>query len=271
MAAARCHPGFNRVRVMRSLKAICVPGIPALAAAFVLVVPPTITSSAAVEISRVAGCDGDVLKLRGDILAGDFAKIRSHFRDQRRIAGLDLDSPGGSLYEGLRIALLTRQKKLSTYVAKGCDSACAFIFMLGRKRYVAKDAQIGVHAVGADFGAEDSGAIRDTIRFARLSAKFGIPSSIIGKLVTTPPRKITILDQADLAALKVIVRDPFAQATAEGDRTCNADAAEQASTRDGPPIARNSSSRDPEVRSGKHASSARPVGRSRTAPQRLPR
>jgi hypothetical protein len=156
------------------------------------------------EISRVESCAGDVLKLRGDIVAGDYVKFRSYFGDQGRIAGLDLDSIGGSLHEGSRIAALARKKRLSTFVPKECDSACAFIFLLGRKRYVAKEAKIGVHAVGNDYGSEDNGTIRDTIQFARLSAKLGIPSSTIGKMVATP----------------VIVRDPFTRKP-DGDDAAN--------------------------------------------------
>jgi hypothetical protein len=177
--------------------------------------------SGGMEISRVAGCaGGDVLRLRGDINAGDYVKFRSYFADQRRIVGLDLDSPGGSLPEGVRIGILTRQKRLSTYVSKECDSACAFIFLMGRKRYVSKEAKIGVHAVGNDDGSEDRGAIRDTIQFARLFAKLGIPSSTIGKMVATPPRKITYLDQSDLTSLKVITRDPFARDPSDGSVGC---------------------------------------------------
>jgi hypothetical protein len=177
--------------------------------------------SAGMEISRVAGCaGGDVLRLRGDFKAGDYVKFRSYFADQRRVVGLDLDSPGGSLPEGFRIAILTRQKRLSTYVAKECDSACAFVFLMGRKRYVSKEAKIGVHAVGNDDGSEDSGAIRDTIQFARLFATLGIPSSTIGKMVATPPRRITYLDQSDLASLKVITRDPFARNLSDGSVGC---------------------------------------------------
>jgi hypothetical protein len=190
----------------------------------ILIVALTVAVSgpgAGMEISRIAGCaGGDVLRLRGDIKAGDYVKFRSYFADQRRIVGLDLDSPGGSLPEGFRIAILTRQKRLSTYVAKECDSACAFVFLMGRKRYVSKEAKIGVHAVGNDDGSEDRGAIRDTIQFARLFAKLGIPSSTIGKMVATPPRKITYLDQADLTSLKVITRDPFARDPADGSAGC---------------------------------------------------
>src|SRR5262245_60593155 len=97
---------------------------------FLLIVSLSMTIStpcAGLEISRVAGCaGGDVLKLRGDIERGDYLKFRSFFSSGRRIVGLDLESTGGSLYEGVRIAALTYEKRLSTYVAKECDSACAF-------------------------------------------------------------------------------------------------------------------------------------------------
>ena len=228
--------------------------------AITLIISLAAAPCAGMEITRIAGCEGsDVLKLRGDIKPGDFVKFRSYFADQRRIAGLDLDSPGGSLREGVRIAMLTRQKRLSTYVAKECDSACAFIFLLGAKRYVAKEATIGVHAVGNDYGNEDNGTIRDTIYFARLSAKLGIPSSTIGKMVATPPGKIAMLDQHDLSALKVIVRNPFAREAGEGNHNCNSRPAEEASANGGAPIARIKTTDRLESRSGKQSVLARPV------------
>jgi hypothetical protein len=212
---------------------------------------------AAMEVSRVSCESGDVLKLRGDIKPGDFVKFRAHLGDQRRIAGLDLDSPGGSLHEGVRIAMLTRQKRLSTFVAKECDSACAFIFLLGRKRYVSAEAKIGVHAVGNDFDSEDNGTLRDTIYFARLSAKLGIPSSITGKMVTTPPGKITFLDQSDLSALKVIVRDPFSRAD-ESNPACRSEPVEETAAN-----TRIKASNKPESRSGTRAGFTRPADRSK--------
>ena len=184
---------------------------------------------AAMEISRITGCTGgDVLRLRGPIEHGDFGKFRAHFADPRRIVGLDLHSGGGSLSEGVRIAALTRQKRLSTFVGKECDSACAFIFLLGTKRYIGKGGKIGVHAVGNEYGNEDSGALRDTIYFARVSARLGIPSSTIGKMVATPPGKITYLDQADLMASKVILREPFTRKDGEGHRNCSTSTEEPA-------------------------------------------
>lgn len=136
-------------------------------------------------------------------------RFRSYFSAQRKIIGIDLSSKGGDLYEGFRIAMLTRQKGLATYVSGECDSACAFIFLASRKRYVSETAAIGVHSVANRHGGEDSKTIRDTIYLARISAKLGIPLSTIGRMVTTPAGKISFLNEGDLSALKAIVRDPF--------------------------------------------------------------
>ncbi len=163
----------------------------------------------AMEFSRVPGCFGDVLKLRGDLRDGDFVHFRGYLGTERRIAGLDLDSDGGSLSEGFRIAMLVHQKQIATYVSGECDSACAFIFLAGAKRYVAPDAKIGVHSVSNMHGNEDTGTLRDTIKLARLSAKLRVPPSVIGKMVMTPPGKMAYLNREELALLKVVERNPF--------------------------------------------------------------
>jgi hypothetical protein len=78
----------------------------------------------ALEIRRVAACSGVVLRLRGDFKEGDYARFKSHFRKKNLVVGLDLSSDGGDLEEGVQIANLARQKKLSIYVAEECDSVC---------------------------------------------------------------------------------------------------------------------------------------------------
>jgi hypothetical protein len=78
----------------------------------------------ALEIRRVAACSGIVLRLRGDFKEGDYARFKSHFRKKDAVIGLDLASDGGDLEEGVQIANLARQKKLSVYVAEECDSVC---------------------------------------------------------------------------------------------------------------------------------------------------
>jgi hypothetical protein len=162
------------------------------------------------EISRVSGCSGDILKIRGEIKEGDYVRFRSFLGGERKVIGVDLSSEGGALEDGFRIAELAHQKRLTTYVSKECDSACAFIFLTSRKRYISQGARIGVHSVANARGGEDPRTIHDTIRLARLSAKLGVPPSTIGKMVATPPGKISYLGEEDFSALKAVVRDPFA-------------------------------------------------------------
>lgn len=109
--------------------------------------------------------------------------------------------------------MLARQKQIAAYVSGECDSACAFIFLASRKRYVAPNAKIGVHSVSNIHGNEDNGTLRDTIKLARLSAKLRIPPAAIGRMVMTPPGKISYLNKEELTSLKVVERNPFDRIT----------------------------------------------------------
>jgi hypothetical protein len=164
----------------------------------------------AMEIRREQTCSGIVLRLRGDIKEGDFAQLKSHFRRKETIIGFDLSSDGGVFEEGLRIANLTRRKKLTVYVAGECNSVCSDVFFAGSKRYFEVDSKIGIHAVSNDRDIEDVGSKLLTVKLARLWADQGISNSVIGKMVTTRPKTITYLDGADLSGLDASVGNPFA-------------------------------------------------------------
>jgi len=71
----------------------------------------------ALEIQRVAACSGVVLRLRGDFRDGDYARFKSQFRKTDVVIGLDLSSAGGDIEEGVQIANLAHEKKLSVFVA----------------------------------------------------------------------------------------------------------------------------------------------------------
>lgn len=174
----------------------------------VLIVVLQVTCSA-MEFRRVQTCSGLILRLRGDIKVGDFARLKSQFSGKETIVGFDLSSEGGILEEGLRIADFTRRKKLSVYVGDQCNSVCADVFFAAAKRYFGADSKIGVHAISNDQGIEDAGSKLLTVKLARLWAQQGIPNSAIGKMVTTRPETITYLDQADLSGLNALAGNPF--------------------------------------------------------------
>lgn len=180
-------------------------------------------TSSALEIRRVHTCSGIVLRLRGDIKEGDFSHLKAYFRGKQAIIGFDLSSDGGVLEEGLRIAHLARRRKLTVYVGDECNSVCADIFFAAPKRYFGADSKFGVHAVSNDRDIEDAGSKILTIKLARLWAEQGVPSSAIGKMVTTLPRSITYLAQADLSALDATAGNPFDHKAAKSNNAGQAE------------------------------------------------
>jgi hypothetical protein len=169
-----------------------------LAAPLVLVA--LVQPASAVRIKRVGTDSGVVLRLRGDVKAGDYGRLKSILQN-RAVVGLEIRSGGGSLEEGLDIARVVRDKGLVVYASKECDSACALIFFAAK--------EIGVHSVSNDRGKEDADSARITVRISRLLVGLGVPHSIIGKIVATPPVKMSYLDNRDLAGLNVHRTNPF--------------------------------------------------------------
>ena len=162
----------------------------------------------AFRIKRVGTDSGTVLRLRGDVTAGDYRRLKKLLQNGS-VVGLEISSGGGSLEAGLDIARAVRDKGLVVYASKECDSVCADIFFAAKERYMGRGCKIGVHSVSNDRGKEDADSARSTIRTSRLLVGLGVPHSIIGKIVATPPAKITYLDNRDLAGLNVHRTNPF--------------------------------------------------------------
>src|ERR1700722_16190879 len=177
-----------------------------LAAPLVLVA--LVQPASAVQIKRVGTDSGVVLRVRGGVKAGDYGRLKSILQNEA-VVGLEIRSDGGSLEEGLDIARVVREKGLVVYASKECDSVCALIFLAAKERYIGRRCRIGVHSVSNDRGKEDADSIRITVQMSRLLVGLGVPHSIIGKIVTTPPAKITYLDNRDLAGLNVHRTNPF--------------------------------------------------------------
>ena len=131
-----------------------------LAASLVLVT--LVQPAGAFQIKRVATDLGVVLKLRGDVRAGDYDRLKAILQNGA-VVGLEIRSDGGSLEDGFDIARIVRDKGLVVYASKECDSACAFIFLAAKERYIGRRCRIGVHSVSNDRGKEDGDSIRITV------------------------------------------------------------------------------------------------------------
>ena len=91
----------------------------------------------------------DTLYFFLDIEQGDSFQLRKALRNHQ-ISKISLSSFGGSTFEGLQMAGIIYDKKLSTFVPKEsvlgegvCASSCALMFFAGKNRRI--DGQLGVH------------------------------------------------------------------------------------------------------------------------------
>ncbi len=173
-----------------------------------LVLVALLQPAGAIQINRVRTDLGMVLRLRGDVKDGDYGRLKSILQDGSFV-GLDIRSGGGSLKVGFEIATIIRDKGLVVYASRECNSVCAFIFFAAKERYIGRKCKIGVHSVSNQRGKEDAETARSTVMVSRLLAGLGVPHSIIGKIVATPPARIAFLTKYELARLNVRRSNPF--------------------------------------------------------------
>ena len=124
--------------------------------------------SVAAEFKR----DGQMFRLTGPIEAGDATKFRAFVEREYKafsasedaLGGswaVSLDSPGGSLADGIDIGRALHENRLTTLVERGhsCYSACAIAFLggvfqyvtgIGPKRELEAGAALGFHGYRAD-------------------------------------------------------------------------------------------------------------------------
>lgn len=93
-----------------------------------------------------------------DIQKNDGFELRRALRTHA-IDTIILASPGGSVWEGLSMAGMIFDKKMTAYVpllpeGKGCYSACAYMFFAGQTRLAV--GELGVHQIGAYNAGGDS-------------------------------------------------------------------------------------------------------------------
>jgi hypothetical protein len=119
------------------------------------------------------------------------------------VANIRLNSEGGNLLEGVKLADAIRFGKMSTNVGKlaTCASACFLIFAAGSTKFVSYGAQIGVHGASDGSGHETVSSEAATISMAKIAKDLGVPAAIIGRMVVTPPSEMVWLTPQELQSM----------------------------------------------------------------------
>ena len=150
----------------------------------------------------------EVITLSSGIIAGDASQVANAIKEAnaagRLVSAVRLNSPGGSLDEGAKLADVVRYAKIATVVMNGtsCASACFIVFAAGSEKYASYSANVGVHGASVN-GQETEGSRAATIAMAKIVKELGVPPAIIGQMVVTPPNQIVWLQPADLQSMGV--------------------------------------------------------------------
>ena len=219
----------------RGVRAAAWKVVAGLAATASLLVAAQSTPAMAALVYQVHTGDKDVstLVLRGQIVPGDLGRLQrvtAKIPPSQRIV-LMLESPGGSLDEGIAIGRYVYAAKITTIAIQGpgCHSACAFVFLAGRDpseqplRIMMKGARVGFHqsAIGtlptnqtfsasdiqtaAEIGQEMVKRINDYFHEIKADPEF------LTLVLSAPRTRITLLNEFDALRLGIYVMDTATQ------------------------------------------------------------
>ncbi|MGB1110313.1 MAG: hypothetical protein ACPG4N_08150, partial [Gammaproteobacteria bacterium] len=94
--------------------------------------------------------DNTGLILNGEIALGITKAMRKAITDNPELQRIELNSPGGNIYEARGLAKLFREYRLATVVTDTCSSACAVSFIGGHQRQLKPGGRIGFHQYRLD-------------------------------------------------------------------------------------------------------------------------
>ncbi len=151
--------------------------------------------------------DGRSILLRGGINDGTAeALARALDAAPPTVRTVVLDSSGGWVRQGERIAEVITARQLDTYVEHECSSACTIAFMAGRQRTGDPAARLGFHSfhsVGLPLWR--SGAA-NTERARNVYHGVGLSDAFLARVLATPPGSMWYPSAEELLRERVYTR-----------------------------------------------------------------
>lgn len=175
------------------------------------------TNASALEFSLHPNNKDGLLAVfaEGDIFDGDAERLQTFLQSQSREKRtvVYLASPGGSLYEGIRLGLLFQSENIQTVVEGGrsCASACALAFLGGTDhsgypwRSASDNGRLGFHSFkSSEEGLANEGDVQlivaDVLRYAQL---VDAPLELMIMNFSTPSNQIYWLSETEICSLGI--------------------------------------------------------------------
>jgi len=188
----------------------------AAACAFILVVTTTsILVNARVLLQVAFGSDpmgrgeilllpsGTELEVRGNFNAGIASRLERALRDHPGVRFVHLNSRGGWVLEGSRMADVIQSKRLGTYTATGCYSACVLAFVAGAPRILNPDARLGLHSASAE-GMDPFMIEKVNDDYKATLLRHGVSKDFVSQATSAPSTSIWVPSPTELVANNMV-------------------------------------------------------------------
>jgi len=131
---------------------------------------------------------GRVVAFSGGVNESAAVALDKVIADAPKVTTVRLESPGGWLREGERMAEVVHRYGLRTRIETECHSSCTLVFLAGNDRTMAPDAKLGFHR-GRPIGGGDPDEPPDR-REAALYLRAGLPPAFVQRVLATPHASI---------------------------------------------------------------------------------
>jgi hypothetical protein len=143
------------------------------------------------------------LEIAGSIVFGLTDDVRRLLDAQPTIKVIHLNSDGGRVGEARHLRDLISARRLTTYTATGCFSACTLPYAAGTRRLIANDAALGFHQYAfPGVKANELGSVYDVDKADWIAR--GFATQFVDRAFTIPHTDLWRPSHAELLAARVI-------------------------------------------------------------------
>ena len=194
---------------IRALAAVCALALPVSVLSTFLNARPLFLIAVGVDPLHRAAIQllpgGREVEIRGELDAGIAARLRTVLQAHPGVRFVHLNSPGGWVTEGERLARVIHARGLGTYTATGCYSACVLAFAAGSPRVLNPDARLGLHSTSAR-DADPLVAMFGNELYQKVLLRYGVSPALVAWSTAAPANDLWMPDPQQLLADHLVDR-----------------------------------------------------------------
>ncbi|PTQ69140.1 hypothetical protein [Pseudomonas sp. GV071] len=170
------------VAILRGVVSFISDGVPVIRDAVHMITGTDSIAPYALRLMR----DDTELELAGGIPIGTADAVKKILDSAPGVRIIHLNSVGGRITEGDKLARLIAERGLITYTPDTCASACALAYLAGRERYLGEKGKIGFHSASVN-GERGSAALDVNASFRKALYAAGATTKFVEKVIATSP------------------------------------------------------------------------------------